>query len=80
MKTDRDDYVSYYSKGEKYNNIALVYYHGLNGKAKIVKPLLSKIKEYDFYSIEERGHENSLQKASVLLSKHDNDNLNVVKY
>ena len=80
LKTDRDDYVSYYSKGEKYNNIALVYYHGLNGKAKIVKPLLSKIKEYDFYSIEERGHENSLQKASVLLSKHDNDILNVVKY
>lgn len=80
LKTGKEDYFSYYSKGEKYNNIALVYYHGLNGKAKIVKPLLSKMKDFDFYSIEERGHENSLQKPSVLLSKHDSDILNVVKY
>lgn len=78
IKTNKGNYAAIYSKGTKYNDICIVYYHGLGGKSKVNKPLFSKVCEYDFYSIEERGHIDSLQKASIMPSKHDKDVFNVV--
>lgn len=72
ISTDKGDYYCLFQKGNN-NKVAIVYYHGLEGKAKIVSPLLLHFKEYDFYSVEQRGHKNSFQKPSISVKKHDRD-------
>ncbi len=62
------------------SDIAIIYYHGLNGKTKIVKPLLNGLNIYDFYSIEQRGHVGSNLKSSTSVKKHLTDIDNVVTY
>ncbi|MBD5423267.1 MAG: alpha/beta hydrolase [Mycoplasma sp.] len=78
LEIQKQKYACLYWKGTKKNDVAIVYYHGLNGKSKLVKPLLSKLNEYDFYSVESRGHENSYQKASTRPKKHVQDIKNVI--
>ncbi len=80
LDTKNGKYAGLYSKGSKYNDIAVVYYHGLGGKSKMVQPLLKEVSEYDFYSMEERGHIDSLQKQSVSVKKHIQDIFNVVEH
>lgn len=62
------------------SKIAIIYYHGLNGKTKIVKPLLQGLNQYDFYAIEQRGHQDSGLKTSTNVKKHVQDINNVVSY
>ena len=68
------------SKQFQSNDVAIVYYHGLNGKTKIVKPLLQGLNQYDFYAIEQRGHKGSGLKTSTNVKKHIQDIDNVVTY
>lgn len=76
-----EKYACVYNEGTSRNkDIVFVYFHGLEGKAKIVKPLLNVLEQYDFFSMEQRGHTNSLQKRSVSVKKHDEDISNIVKY
>lgn len=80
LKTKGGNYSALFQKGIKHNNVAFVYYHGLGGQSKIVQPLIKKLTEFDFYSVEERGHANSLQKASTSPKKHDKDIYFVVNH
>lgn len=80
LETEKGKYAGLYSKGTVFNNAAFVYFHGLNGKSKIVQPLHKKISEFDFFSMEQRGHENSYQKASISIKKHIQDIVNIVQY
>ncbi len=80
LETKNGKYYSLFWKGEQNNNIAIIYYHGLNGKTKIVKPLYEQVKQYDFYSVEERGHIDSFQKPSNSPKKHDLDIFHVVQH
>ncbi len=70
----------YWQSMQFQSKIAVIYYHGLNGKTKIVKPLLNGLKQYDFYAIEQRGHQGSGLKTSTNVQKHIKDIDNVVTY
>lgn len=74
------DYSGLFHKGEKINDVALVYWHGLEGKSKMIQPLLKNFIDYDIYSMEQRGHKDSLQKKSISVKKHDKDIYNVVQF
>lgn len=74
IQTSGGQYFSWFNKGNSLNNdTVIVYYHGLEGSSKIVKPLIEKFGDYDLYSIEERGHTKSFQKPSIKISKHLKD-------
>lgn len=80
IKTPNGDYFSWYHKGKEENkDNVLIFYHGLEGSAKIIKPLLNYLNDFDLYSIEERGHKESFQDPSISIKKHLNDIDNVVK-
>lgn len=80
LKTKNGDYACLFHKGEEINEVALVYWHGLEGKSKMIQPLLNHFSNFDIYSIEQRGHKDSLQKKSISVKKHDQDVYNVVQH
>lgn len=78
FKKDKKRYRCLLWKGSSNNDIAVVYFHGLNGKAKMVHPLLKALSDFDFYSFEQRGHINSHLKASTSIHKHVKDIKDIV--
>lgn len=79
FEKNKEKYKGLFWKGIANNKeVAVVYFHGLNGKAKMVHPLIKNLNEFDFYSFEQRGHTDSFQKASTKVKKHINDIKSIV--